>query len=68
MDDAPRVEVLTPDQVNAVARHKITHDLGMCTCPCYDALMAVAASLPDRDRAMKLEGFLAGVSDARTKE
>jgi hypothetical protein len=31
--------------MRTVAKHSMLHDMGMglCTCPCYDALMTVAA-------------------------
>jgi hypothetical protein len=27
--------------ISRVAKHEVSHQLGMCTCPCFDALMEV---------------------------
>jgi hypothetical protein len=51
--------MLEPEVITAVERHKVVHDLELCTCPCFSALLAVAKKMPDLIRAVKLEGVLA---------
>lgn len=55
------MSLLTEDEIVKVGRHKLTHDMGMCTCPCFDALMAIAERLPEHERGLKLDGLLAGL-------
>lgn len=49
-------------EITAVERHGTMHSMGLCICPCFDALMKLARSLPERDTVSRLEGALAVVT------
>ena len=51
--------MLDETQIKAVGRHGMVHQMGMCTCPCYDALIAVAANVA---RERKLVATFAAVA------
>lgn len=47
--------MLDEQELARVATHGMTHGFGMCTCPCYDALIKVAEALKkEMDLRVKL--------------
>lgn len=39
--------MLSEAQIADVSKHEVVHRMGMCTCPCFDALMSIAAQWND---------------------
>jgi len=37
--------MLNEDELKSIALHGRLHEMGMCTCPCYDALITVGKKL-----------------------
>lgn len=37
--------MLTEETIKKIAFHKQLHDVGMCTCPCLDAVLTMAAAI-----------------------
>lgn len=56
------MSILTDEQVTAVSKHKVSHDIGYCSCPCFAALLQVATEMPKVQAAAKVEGMLAILS------
>ena len=50
--------ILTEEQIAAISRHKVVHDIKYCLCPCFDALISVAEKWEDIKKTFKLEGAL----------
>jgi hypothetical protein len=47
--------MLDDETIRTVSKHGFVHTMGMCTCPCFDALMAVGNRLKEeRDLAAKI--------------
>jgi len=47
--------VIDPATITAVERHGFTHKMGLCICPCFDALVAVAKAIAtERDLMAKV--------------
>lgn len=57
-DQTTFVSVVDEETIKRVEQHGAIHQSGLCICPCFDALLTLSKSLPERDRLMKLEGVL----------
>lgn len=46
--------MLDPTELEKVAFHNSIHDMGMCTCPCMEALLKVSKAL-QKEREMQIK-------------
>lgn len=54
--------MLEETELRSVAKHTISHDMGMCTCPCFTALIKVSEKLTEERELMRKLGSVSPIA------